>query len=212
MDQPNAATSHTSEAIPGTWADSPFLLIATTKSQSEDIPPGHSCIAVAREMAAVHNIILRALNVCCNQALQVKAGTPQAADFIVFNQCFDEALHIHHDSEEQFFFPALQKLTGIPGFMEGNVEQHKVFTAAAKAYQDYVHSVKPEEYDGQKLRDLINAFAGPLREHLVEELETLLALKDFDSEKVWKSINDTRLKALGTLDSYRSVRPVLQAS
>ena len=93
-------------------------------------------------------------------------------------------MHHHHDAEEQDFFPSIAKITGVPDIMERNIEQHRTFTPGFEAFQEYAKSCAPKDYDGQKLKGLVEGFAEPLNRHLHDEIETLRALDQYDSEKV----------------------------
>jgi len=93
-------------------------------------------------------------------------------------------MHHHHDGEEEIFFPEVEKITTIKRLMEGNVEQHRAFTPRFEAFDAYVKTCAPEDYDGRKVRELIDAFATPLHRHLVDEIDTLGALDRYDSEEI----------------------------
>jgi hypothetical protein len=68
--------------------------------------------------------------------------------------------------------------------MEGNVEQHRAFTPGFEAFERYVRECEAEEFDGQKLRELVEEFAEALVKHLHEEIETLRALEVYDSARL----------------------------
>ena len=93
-------------------------------------------------------------------------------------------MHHHHDAEEQEFFPNIEKISKTPGLMEKNVEQHRSFTPGFERFQEYARTCRPAEYDGQKLKTLVEDFAEPLTKHLHDEIETLRALSKYDSEAV----------------------------
>ena len=93
-------------------------------------------------------------------------------------------MHHHHDAEEEEFFPSIERITGVQGLMQRNVEQHRAFTPGFEAFQKYAESCPPREYDGQRLRQLVDDFAEPLIKHLREEIDTLRALNTYDSEQI----------------------------
>jgi hemerythrin-like domain-containing protein len=93
-------------------------------------------------------------------------------------------MHHHHDAEEKEFFPNIERITGVQGIMERNIEQHRAFTPGFESFQEYSMTCSPKEYDGQNMRSLIEAFAEPLSKHLHDEIETLRALDAYDSERV----------------------------
>lgn len=93
-------------------------------------------------------------------------------------------MHHHHDAEEQTFFPKIEEITGVKGIMDQNIEQHKAFTPGFETFHEYAKTCDPKDYDGQKLRSLVEGFAEPLTKHLHDEIDTLKALDKYDSEKV----------------------------
>ena len=93
-------------------------------------------------------------------------------------------MHHHHDAEEKNFFPSIELISEVREIMERNVEQHRVFTPGFDIFQEYCRTCLPKDYDGQKLRGLIEAFAEPLSRHLHDEIETLRALDKYDSERI----------------------------
>jgi hypothetical protein len=51
-------------------------------------------------------------------------------------------------------------------------------------FYEYCKTCPRKNYDGEKLRSLVQAFATPLTKHLYDEIETLRALDKYDSEKI----------------------------
>lgn len=96
-------------------------------------------------------------------------------------------MHHHHDAEETVFFPNIEKITGVQGIMERNIEQHRVFTPGFEAFDTYSRTCLSQEFDADHLRSLIDAFAKPLHRHLNEEIETLRGLDKYDSEEIRKA-------------------------
>ena len=62
----------------------------------------------------------------------------------------------------------------------------------------------PSEYDGHKIRSLIEDFAEPLTQHLHDEIETLRGLNAYDSERVRKAYGRLE-KALMATDNVRRI-------
>lgn len=93
-------------------------------------------------------------------------------------------MHHHHDAEEKIFFPSIELISGVRGIMERNIEQHRVFTPGFGNFQEYSRTCLADDYDGQKIRSLIDVFAGSLTQHLHDEIETLRALDVYDSERI----------------------------
>ncbi len=136
-------------------------------------------------MALAHNGILRGLNSIYLQAPQLpRQDLAAIRDFLTYCQCWCESMHHHHDAEEHDFFPTIEQISNVPGIMQRNIEQHRAFTPGFDLFQAYARSCPPKDYDGQKIRSLIEAFAEPLTQHLHEEIETLRALDVYDSARV----------------------------
>ena len=111
-------------------------------------------------------------------------------------------MHHHHDAEEEIFFPEIELISGVQGIMERNKEQHREFTPGFDSFQEYARTCPPRDYDGQKLRDLIDAFAEPLTRHLHDEIETLRALDKYDSGRVRQAYRRLE-KSLMATDNVR---------
>lgn len=136
-------------------------------------------------MSLAHNGMIRGLNSIYLQAPNLPSNDQAIVrDFLTYCQCWCESMHHHHDMEEQEFFPSIEKLSGVAGLMERNVEQHRAFTPGFEEFQTYVRTCQPKDYDGQKLKSLIDAFAEPLTKHLHDEIDTLRGLDKYNSAQV----------------------------
>ncbi|KAI9691097.1 MAG: hypothetical protein M1822_008717 [Bathelium mastoideum] len=164
----------------------------------------HAAYYVATQMALAHNGILRGLNSIYLQATHIprqNLGTIQ--DFLTYCQCWCESMHHHHDAEEQEFFPSIELISGVQGLMERNVEQHRAFTPGFEQFQAYARTCPPEDYDGQRIKSLIDGFAEPLSRHLHDEIDTLRALDVYDSERIRQAYRRLE-KSLMATDNVRS--------
>ena len=85
------------------------------------------------------------------------------------------------------FFPDIEAISGVEGLMAQNVQQHHAFEVGLKNLEDYASKTSVGEYDGQKLRSIIDGFGGILTKHLTEEIQTLLALKIYDGPALKKA-------------------------
>lgn len=136
-------------------------------------------------MALAHNGIIRGLNSIYLQAPCIpRKDLDTIRDFLTYCQCWCESMHHHHDAEEAEFFPSIERIAKSPGLMARNVEQHRAFTPGFEAFQEYASTCRAEDYDGQRLRSLIEDFAEPLTQHLREEIDTLRALDVYDSGSI----------------------------
>ncbi|WZH42144.1 Hemerythrin domain-containing protein [Fusarium acuminatum] len=172
------------------WVDGPFTLISSSKSGDSLKNPANGARKLAAEMTLVHNALLRGINAvylqCDNIATQ---GTIQdKQDFANFAYSWSEMLHEHHNLEETDIFPEINKLTEVPNLMNANVDEHSQFDVGLKIYFNYLDKVKKEEevLDGTKLRSIIDAFLPTLRTHLVNEIDTLLALEKYEDKVDWE--------------------------
>lgn len=93
-------------------------------------------------------------------------------------------MHHHHDAEEKIFFPSIELISDVQGIMERNIEQHRAFTPGFNLFQEYSRNCPPKDYDGRKIRSLIEDFAEPLTQHLHDEIETLRGLDKYDSGRI----------------------------
>lgn len=135
-------------------------------------------------MALAHNIIIRGLNSVYVQAPYVKLEDQHA--FLLYARNLFHMLAVHHDSEEDNFFPAVERMAGEPGIMATNVAQHESFHAGIEALMAYVKKALDgaEPYDGRRVVELIDAFGSTLVGHLTAEIQTLLDLKRYGAEKM----------------------------
>lgn len=135
-------------------------------------------------MALAHNIIIRGLNSVYVQAPYVKAADQHV--FLLYARNLFGMLAIHHDSEEETIFPAVEEMAGERGIMATNVAQHHAFHGGIEALLAYTKTVLDGEqpYNGRRIVELIDAFGAVLIEHLTDEIQTLLDLRRFGTEKM----------------------------
>jgi len=159
----------------------------------------------------VHNTIIRGVNAIYLQCINIERSPADLKDFVEFTQTWALALNTHHDSEEVMIFPRLEKVIEEPGFMDKNVEQHHVFHAGVEALTQYLDAVSggSQEYAGVKIRELIDDFMPALREHLSDEIGTLLALQKYE-EKVdlgswFKKIVEEVIAKAGNTDKNKII-------
>jgi len=76
-------------------------------------------------------------------------------------------IHHHHDLEEQYLFPELEKKLG-QGALSSNVNEHKEFVPQLVKLKEYMERVKAgeEKYDGQLLIQKIHSFSDIMIAHL----------------------------------------------
>lgn len=159
-------------------------------------------------MIIVHNFLLRGINSIYLQCVNVERSPEVVIDFVNYASQWGDAVHEHHETEEVMVFPQLEKLVGAPGIMAANVAQHEAFHSGLDSFQAYTKAVLggSEKYSGEKLKTIIDSFMPTLRQHLSDEIDTLLALKKYDDKvdlhgwfdgvvkEIMKKQNDPNLK------------------
>ncbi|KAF2749666.1 hypothetical protein M011DRAFT_475018 [Sporormia fimetaria CBS 119925] len=183
-----------------TWAQRPIPLIRTPLSLNPTPTPDQFTFA-ATEMSNVHNCIIRAFNSIYLQAPHIPPShhTP----FINYMLAAYTGLKAHHEGEESFFFPELERITGEKDLMDANISQHADFHSGFEAFGKWLQELKNgrEIYDGDKCVRLLDAFIGPLSSHLNDEISTILQLSKYgdllDLRKLGKAEGD---KVMGTLN------------
>ncbi|KAJ3549664.1 hypothetical protein NM208_g389 [Fusarium decemcellulare] len=182
------------------WADKPYSLISTLPFSKDT---SHAAYYVATQMALAHNGILRGLNSIYLQARHIPHDDlATVQDFLTYCQCWCESMHHHHDAEEDLFFPSIEQITNSPGIMERNIQQHQAFTPGFNLFHEYARSCLPADYDGQKIKNLIEAFGKVLTQHLHDEIETLRGLDVYNSERIRKAYQRFEKELMNT-DNYR---------
>lgn len=83
-------------------------------------------------------------------------------------------MHNHHEAEEELMFPTLESKYG-PGSMEHNIEGHEHFKAPFAIFESLVGEFKSgaKSWDAKAFQQAVYGFMPVLREHLVDEIETL---------------------------------------
>lgn len=156
----------------------------------------------------VHNLLLRGINSIYLQCVNVELKSPESIpDFVSYAREWGLTVREHHDIEESFFFPEIERFAGAEGIMAGNVEQHAAFHDGLGAFAAYVDAVLAgsEPYSGERLRGLIDAFLPVLRAHLADEITTLVALEKYEDGRDWaawmKTTQAAILKRTNTAES-----------
>ena len=132
-------------------------------------------------MAQVHNSFIRSLNSLYHLAPKVPHS--DLPNFIAYAHSVVQMIHFHHDEEEVYIFPEIERVTGEKGIMEGNVRGHEKFHKGLGDFETYLAELmeggREREFSTRRFRDLFDAFALPLQEHLADEIQTLLDLRKY---------------------------------
>ncbi|KAI1843556.1 hypothetical protein JX265_007340 [Neoarthrinium moseri] len=166
------------------WFERPFPLVPTPFAALPEGEKQNVCNEAATEMALAHNVLIRGLNSIYHQAPYVNPEDVQ--DFLGYAKNFVNVLTVHHDSEEDSFFPECERMAGQAGIMQNNVDQHQGFHDGLIRLQEYLtRALAGEEpYDGHRIVQLIDDFGNVLAQHLAEEVQCLLDLQRFGPEKM----------------------------
>lgn len=198
------------------WADSPFPLIATPSKRLELQHETHSFVHAASEMAHAHNTILRGLNAILQQGPYVPDSSSadhkaqDVKDFLFYIASWVKMVHHHHEVEESFLFPELEKVSGRPGLMDDPKHQHEMFHDGMVRLEAYTEATSSDEYrwEGQGgVKEIVDSFSKALTDHLYAEIDVCLALKDMDSaalRDVWDK-TENKAKKSGNLAMLVSV-------
>ncbi|KAK4032003.1 hypothetical protein C8A01DRAFT_41560 [Parachaetomium inaequale] len=186
------------------YADHPFSLVPTPLFLAEDSQATDVFDELASEMALVHNIIIRGLNSIYLQAPHIKPADEKSFGSYMVN--WYNLVHSHHNGEETMFFPAIERLTGVEGLMDANIEQHKAFHDGldrCKAYADAVVAGK-EKYEGSRVIEIIDDFGPALVKHLSDEIPTILGLRQYADKlaelpKLFQEEADSAMKGISLL-------------
>ena len=168
------------------WADTPYPLIAYTGLKDAGVPKDTFAYQVTRVMAAIHNSFIRSINAQFNSADGIEAVAKtqpgEVASFLFGCEANIDILHHHHMAEETSFFPSVLEITGDPKFCQNETEQHRLFDKSVKQFDEYIRTVKPEDFKAETFKKLLKQFGDPLHVHLVEELGMLIRLAPYDAQ------------------------------
>jgi hypothetical protein len=201
------------------YADRPFSLIPTPifLTQGPQTTPD-IFDEMASEMALVHNIIIRGLNSIYLQAPHITPADEKS--FGRYMAYWHSMIHSHHGGEEAMFFPTIQRLTGVEGLMDANIEQHKSFHDGLETFKAYTDALLAgqEKYEGSRVVEIIDSFAPALTKHLADEIPTIVGLRKYADKleelpKLFQEEGDKVMvspsRPLGVVQNYEfpSTRP-----
>ena len=130
-------------------------------------------------MAQVHNAILRGLNTIYLQAPSLNTTT-EKSNPLFLTRSWATWVTDHHHLEEDKMFPGFEKVTGVPGLMRKDVEQHHAFEEQLEGLLRYASEKEGQGFEGSTLRGLIEGLVeGGFTRHLEGEIESLLSLGEF---------------------------------
>ncbi|KAL2878827.1 hypothetical protein SGCOL_005794 [Colletotrichum sp. CLE4] len=177
------------------WADGPFELISSTRATKKGVKTA-GVNRMAEEMTIIHNLILRIINTVYLQCINVEKSPDVVQDFVSYAIEWSKMVEEHHETEETEVFPEIEQLAGVPGLMQANVAQHEAFHDGLHAYMGYLDKIQKgeEAYSGEKLKDIIDSFMPILRQHLSDEIDTLLKLAEYDRD--WEEWYEKLMKKL----------------
>jgi len=149
-----------------------FPLIPITYSPDWDFSDHAATFGI--EMTLIHNVFIRCLNAMYEHAVSIPASSADVTPFAGYALALVALIQDHHHGEENIVFPLFQ--TKFPVEMQKNLDEHKGFLEGLDALEEYLKAVyikkKDVEWDGEKVRKLIEAFGDGLVQHLHEEVST----------------------------------------
>ncbi|KIO34522.1 hypothetical protein M407DRAFT_16500 [Tulasnella calospora MUT 4182] len=128
----------------------------------------------AIRMVLLHNVIIRGFNSVLYYSKQIQRGTSELKSFLEYTEQVIKFMHGHHEAEEEIMFPALESKYG-PGSMAHNIEGHEHFKAPFAIFENLVEEFKngTKAWEAEGFQQAIYGFMPVLREHLVDEIETI---------------------------------------
>ncbi|KAL3467154.1 hypothetical protein BJX64DRAFT_283880 [Aspergillus heterothallicus] len=147
-------------------------------------------------MAHTHNAMIRGLNSIYLQAPHL-SQTTDISDFLFFIKAWATWVSHHHVLEEEHLFPGLEKVLGVENFLHGNVDQHHAFQPVLQELREYAECTTPAEYSASAVRGLAERLAPGFREHLSDEIGSLLAMQqaECDGRALLKVYTDAEAEA-----------------
>ena len=123
--------------------------------------------------------MIRSLNAIYLQAPYIRPE--KAHTFLSFAHMWYKAVEHHHRTEEDFFFPVIERVAGEKGIMQTNSEQHDAFQPGLKEYKEFVECCLAgrEQYNGKKLQQILDGFASTLWQHLADEIPSFDDLRRY---------------------------------
>ncbi|KAF4446861.1 hypothetical protein F53441_9565 [Fusarium austroafricanum] len=171
------------------WVDGPFALISAARAGDSLEKRAEGSRKCAAGMAVVHNLLIRGVNAIYLQAVNVaeKGTQKDKMDFCNFAWSWTVEITDHHNTEESMIFPQINEICGVPGLMDANINEHKLFHEGLDSFRGYLDKVRKEEeqLDGNKLREIIDSFMPVLRNHLENEIDTLVGLEKYADKCDW---------------------------
>jgi len=163
-------------------------------------------------MGEFHNSLIRAYNAAYTAAAHISPTTSSARDIaglLLYVQIIVEISHIHHDWEEKNYFPLIAEVAGdteTHGWEEESVDEHRAFGEQLTELEDFTIAAgrdKGQEFDGPKLRELMEALRPTLGKHFANEPSRFYALKDLDSGKLKVAFEKASRLAMEKNDPFR---------
>lgn len=179
------------------WADEPYPLVPAPKEMAGTSIASSEALFMASEMAHAHNAIIRTLNSMYLQAPYVKEPS-DINDLLTYAIFWLDWVYQHHTIEEEYFFPAIARISGRQDIMEVNVKQHHDFEECMETFRRYVVTcMEGVRFEADSFRECINGFGTELCRHLGDEIVTLIALDAYDIKAIRKEYDvfEAKLRA-----------------
>lgn len=111
-------------------------------------------------------------------------------DFLRFCEAFVSEIDLHHNSEETIIFPMWIEATNTPEIMDSNVDEHKAFHDGLLRLKEYSTTTDAAAYKSDDLVAIMDSFVPALMHHLTAEIDSILGMQKYDSDKILKTFHD----------------------
>ncbi|KAJ4350508.1 uncharacterized protein N0V89_009129 [Didymosphaeria variabile] len=128
------------------------------------------------------------------------------ADFVLYIKTWGDMVHHHHSMEETEAFPQWDEIAKAGGASESitsrNIEQHHAFEVGFEDFRTYAEEMQggKAEYDGKKVKAMLESFAAVLNEHLHDEVTMILDMEKYDGVALKKVMDAAAQKSINSAD------------
>lgn len=152
-------------------------------------------------MVNIHNAILRGLNSIYLQCQHIPNNPKDIEDFALYVEAWAGLVHHHHSMEETVLFPRIESIArdaGVSGVMNANIEQHLQFQPGLEKLANIAKKVfrGESEYDWSEWKAILDEFAQVLRQHLQDEIDSLLDLEKLNQSNALREVYDQAVEGV----------------
>lgn len=111
----------------------------------------------------------------------------------------------HHLLEDDVMFPSFEQAAGKPGLLQKSCDQHQDFILGLEELHR-LSETDASEYSSDKIRTLIENFAPAMHKHLSEEIDALIAMKEYDHAALMSAYEKSEERIHGIGDEAKVSR------